>query len=213
MHTILHRLANGGVGSYPPNPEVVAIMMGPGLRWPPERIAWEISKMISPVSVEAANAGRVTYTAALATEWMLALSDGGLTEAQALDLFTRRIQERNGYLENHVIDDSELPPEIRGDRYFRNAVVWDDTSPNKCRCDMPQARGVHMDKIRAVRNAELAAKDITFMRAVEAGDTSAQATIASEKQTLRDIPQTFDLTTVTPEELKAKWPTELPARE
>jgi hypothetical protein len=79
--------------------------------------------------------------------------------------------------------------------------------------NMAKARGIHMDKIRVVRNAELAAKDITFMRAVEAGDTSTQATIATEKQTLRDIPQTFDLTTDTPEELKAKWPVQLPARE
>jgi hypothetical protein len=53
------------------------------------------------------------------------------------------------------------------------------------------------------------------MRAVEAGDTSAQATIATKKQTLRDIPATFDITTDvdTPEKLKAKWPPELPARE
>ena len=79
--------------------------------------------------------------------------------------------------------------------------------------DMPLARGIQMDYIREVRNKELAAKDITFMRAVEAGDTDAQATIATEKQTLRDIPQTFDLTTDTPTQLKAKWPSELPARE
>jgi hypothetical protein len=79
--------------------------------------------------------------------------------------------------------------------------------------NMTKARAIHMDKIRIVRNAELAAKDITFMRAVEAGDTDTQATIATEKQTLRDIPQTFDLTTDTPEQLKAKWPSELPARE
>ena len=81
--------------------------------------------------------------------------------------------------------------------------------------NMGKARVIHMDKIRLVRNAELAAKDITFMRAVEAGDTDAQATIATEKQTLRDIPATFDITTGvdTPEKLKAKWPTELPARE
>ena len=71
-----------------------------------------------------------------------------------------------------------------------------------------------MDVIRAARNAELYAKDITFMRAVEAGDTSAQSAIATEKQVLRDIPATFDITTDvdTPEKLKAKWPDELPAR-
>ena len=53
-------------------------------------------------------------------------------------------------------------------------------------------------------------RDTTFMRALEAGDASAQAVISTEKQTLRDIPQTFDLTTDTPEELKNKWPEGLP---
>ena len=81
--------------------------------------------------------------------------------------------------------------------------------------NMTKARTIHMDAIRVVRNKELAAKDITFMRAVEAGDTDAQATIGTEKQVLRDLPATFDLTTGvdTPEKLKAKWPTELPDRE
>ena len=78
--------------------------------------------------------------------------------------------------------------------------------------NMDKARSIHMDVIRGVRNAELAALDITFMRAVEAGDTDLQATIGAEKQTLRDIPQTFDLTSRTPEQLKRKWPLELPAR-
>ena len=81
--------------------------------------------------------------------------------------------------------------------------------------NMTKARTIHMDVIRTGRNKELAAKDITFMRAVEAGDTDAQATIGTEKQVLRDLPATFDITTDvdTPEKLKAKWPTELPARE
>ena len=81
--------------------------------------------------------------------------------------------------------------------------------------NMTKARVIHMDAIRVVRNAELAAKDITFMRAVEAGDTSAQATIGTEKQVLRDIPATFNITTgvTTPAQLKARWPAELPARE
>tara|TARA_R110000824_G_C14876126_1_gene642826 strand:+ start:293 stop:553 length:261 start_codon:yes stop_codon:yes gene_type:complete len=81
--------------------------------------------------------------------------------------------------------------------------------------NMGKARVIHMDAIRVVRNAELVAKDITFMRAVEAGDASAQSTIGTAKQVLRDIPSTFDITTDvdTPEKLKAKWPTELPARE
>ena len=81
--------------------------------------------------------------------------------------------------------------------------------------NMDKARVIHMDKIRVVRTAELVKEDVTFMRAVEDGDTDAQATIKTKKQTLRDLPATFDITTDvdTPEKWKAKWPTELPARE
>ena len=81
--------------------------------------------------------------------------------------------------------------------------------------NMTKARAIHLAEIRRVRNAELVKEDVTFMRAVEDADTDAQATIKTKKQTLRDLPATFDITTGvdTPEKLKAKWPTELPARE
>ena len=81
--------------------------------------------------------------------------------------------------------------------------------------NMAKARAIHLEVIRKVRNAELVKEDVTFMRAVEAGDTDTQATIATKKQTLRDLPATFDITTDadTPEKLKARWPAELPARE
>jgi len=81
--------------------------------------------------------------------------------------------------------------------------------------NMTKARAIHLEEIRRVRNAELVKEDLTFMRAVEAGDASTQSTVATKKQVLRDIPASFDITTGvdTPEKLKAKWPTELPARE
>ena len=81
--------------------------------------------------------------------------------------------------------------------------------------DMTKARAIHLAEIRKVRDAELVKKDVPFMRAVEAGDTDAQTAIGAEKQVLRDIPATFDITTDvdTPEKLKAKWRTELPDRE
>jgi len=99
-----------------------------------------------------------------------------------------------------VVDTSELP-----DDDFFDAWEWDDGAT----INMPKARGIQMDKIREVRNKELAKKDIEFMKALEADDGSHKA-IATEKQVLRDIPQTFDLTTDTPEELKEKWPEGLP---
>jgi hypothetical protein len=80
--------------------------------------------------------------------------------------------------------------------------------------NMTKARAIHLSEIRRVRNAELAKEDVAFMRAVEAGDTAAQSTVATKKQTLRDIPATFSLDGYAdPATLKAAWPTELPARE
>ena len=78
--------------------------------------------------------------------------------------------------------------------------------------NMANARIIHMNTIRVVRDRELAAKDILYQRADEAGDTAGKSAIATDKQSLRDIPQTFDITTGvdTPEQLKAKWPDGLP---
>jgi len=81
--------------------------------------------------------------------------------------------------------------------------------------NMSKARAIHLTEIRRVRNAELVKEDVNMLKAIEGGDASAQSTVATKKQVLRDIPATFDLTTgvTTPEALKAKWPSELPARE
>ncbi len=100
--------------------------------------------------------------------------------------------------------------ELPTDRHFRNAWEWSD--PSKVHVDLASARTLHMNNIRVVRNKELVKKDAEYMKALEAGNTSAQSTIATEKQTLRDIPQTFDITTGidTPEKLKARWPDGLP---
>jgi hypothetical protein len=81
--------------------------------------------------------------------------------------------------------------------------------------NMTKARAFHLAQIRKARSLELEKEDISMLRAIEAGDTSAQSTVAARKQALRDLPATFDITTDvdTPEKLKAKWPSELPARE
>ena len=106
-----------------------------------------------------------------------------------------------------VIEDTDLTiAEFLSDRTFREA--WEQEG-NQPIVSMPKARGIQMDKIRKVRNKELAKKDVEYMKALEADDGSSTA-IAVEKQTLRDIPQTFDLTADTPEELKEKWPEGLP---
>lgn len=93
------------------------------------------------------------------------------------------------------ISDDDIPQ----DRYFRNA--WRPCPEKKIRIDMPKAREIHMEKIRRHRDKRLKELDIDTMRGID---------VQPQKQVLRDIPQTFDLSTAgSPEELKALWPKEL----
>jgi hypothetical protein len=88
--------------------------------------------------------------------------------------------------------------EMPEDRYFREAwrIGYGIVS-----VDMEKARQVHMEVIRKERDKKLKALDVEQLKGVD---------VQGEKQTLRDIPQTFDLSTAqTPEELKALWPAEL----
>ncbi len=114
---------------------------------------------------------------------------------------------------HYIVEESALPGgSVSEDNdYFFPCWEWSDGVV----VNMTKARVLHMDVIRKARDIELAKLDVPWMKAMEAGNTSTQATIATQKQTLRDIPTTFDLTTGvdTPDQLKAKWPTELPARE
>jgi hypothetical protein len=53
--------------------------------------------------------------------------------------------------------------------------------------NITKAKAITLDRLRAERAPLLAALDLAFMRAVEQGDTAKQASIAAEKQALRDI--------------------------
>ena len=71
-----------------------------------------------------------------------------------------------------------------------------------------KAKVIWKDKWREARKPLLASLDIEFMKAVEMGDVTKQAEIASKKQALRDVTQT-EITGNTPEEIKAVWPSVL----
>jgi hypothetical protein len=76
--------------------------------------------------------------------------------------------------------------------------------------NMTKAVEIKKDMIRAERDPKLAALDVEFMRAVEAGDTAAQATISAQKQALRDATDDPAISAATtPEELKAVVPSAL----
>ena len=108
-----------------------------------------------------------------------------------------------------VIAEAEIPPP--SDRAFRDAWA---VAGGKVDTDMTKAREIHRGRIRAERDRLLQAKDIEYQRADERGDTNEKARIAAEKQALRDLPATFDLSGAKTEaELEALWPAELSKRE
>lgn len=70
--------------------------------------------------------------------------------------------------------------------------------------DMAKAREIKRDLLRAEREPLLAAADVEYMRADEAGDAVAKATVAARKQALRDAPTHPMIgTAATPEALAA----------
>lgn len=109
-----------------------------------------------------------------------------------------------------LVQDEDYPP--RSEHWFVDA--W-ECSNGQITCNMAVARGIHMNDIRKARTVKFDELDNLQGRAVGRGDTAERDKIEAEKQILRDIPQTFDLTTDndTPAELKVKWPSELPAQE
>lgn len=53
--------------------------------------------------------------------------------------------------------------------------------------NIDKAKGIKRDQFRAARKPLLEALDVAFVRALEAGDVAAQASIAAQKQALRDV--------------------------
>lgn len=98
-----------------------------------------------------------------------------------------------------IVETTNLPT----DRKFRNA--WEAGVNDSIVVNMTKARLIHMNRIRFFRDKKLIQTDADMLKAIELGlDTT---TLKTERQRLRDIPQTFDLTrAITPEELDALWP-------
>ena len=72
--------------------------------------------------------------------------------------------------------------------------------------NMEKAKDIWRDMWREARQPILEELDVSYMKALEAGDTEEQKAIVDRKQHLRDIPAT-DLSHIeTPEELKESLP-------
>lgn len=101
-----------------------------------------------------------------------------------------------GVTDAKAVDASTIPP----DRTFRDAWIHGGDKPI---VHMGKARDLHMARIRIMRNKELSRLDVEQLKGND---------VAAQKQKLRDLPQTFDLSKAqSADELKALWPEGLPS--
>ena len=101
------------------------------------------------------------------------------------------------------IDASEAT--VPSDRHFRGAWVIDGKTISE---DMTEAKKIFQDKIREVRKPLLEAEDVVYMKALEAGDSSAQSASVAKKKALRDAPAAKAITDAdTIAKLKDAWDT------
>jgi len=97
-------------------------------------------------------------------------------------------------------------------RYFREA--WHYNANGKIPPGLPECRQLQMDNIRMARNKALAELDAPWMMAMETSDQVTADQIAVQKQGLKDIPQTFDLSVFkAARTIKEAWPEELESGE
>ena len=100
-------------------------------------------------------------------------------------------------------DDATLP----SDRHFRDA--W-SLSGSTITEDVTASKVLFKDKIREVRTSLLEALDVDYMKALEAGNSSAQTTAKNKKQALRDAPAAAAIEVASDiTELKAAWNTSI----
>ena len=94
---------------------------------------------------------------------------------------------------------------VPSDRHFRGA--W-SLSGSVISEDMTKAKEIFKDKIREGRAPLLEAEDVTYMKALEAGDSDAQAASVTAKNALRDAPAASAITNAADiAALKAAWDT------
>jgi len=122
------------------------------------------------------------------------------------DIFISRIMAADlpaEAIDPHIIDDAQMP----ADRTFRDA--WKHTA-GTIAVDMPKAREIQRSRMREARTPKLAALDVEYQRADEAGDSDRKKAVAARKQALRDVTKLPAIDAAqTPDALKSVWPDDL----
>ena len=96
---------------------------------------------------------------------------------------------------------------VPSDRLFRGAWTLSGSTITE---DLTEAKKIFQAKIREVREPLLAAEDVVYMKALEAGDSDAQAASVATKKKLRDAPAASAITNASSiSALKSAWDTDV----
>lgn len=102
-----------------------------------------------------------------------------------------------GIPNSRIVDQALLPT----DRDFRDAWTVYGT------IDLGKAKEVWRKRIRTARDKRLKELDVKWMKAMEKGELTIAASIAADKQVLRDLPDREEISSASSlEELKSFWP-------
>ena len=129
------------------------------------------------------------------TRRMAELMAEGKTEDQALAVIQANAESHMadrglGPMEDaEVMEASQIPYYPKENRLFRNAL--EKLGMGAPTVNMPKARAIKTDIIRAERDERLASEDVSYMRADEQNDAAEKQRIAMKKQALRDLPATI----------------------
>jgi hypothetical protein len=227
MHILINEYVGESLQRYRVTPVYLAAMTGAGGVIPENEVEYHVATNL--LSTVGRGDQRVSDQAEFDASWadfldarrgspaevagrayVTAITVGGLTEDEAIQVAFDRFGPR-GESARHIVEDTEWPTGAHPWRQFRDAWEWNTAA---VAVNMPLARPIHMNRIRVVRNVELVKESGSQYR--QPAEIEALFTAGRQRllQTLRDIPQTFDLSVyTTPEELSAAWPIELPPRE
>ena len=112
---------------------------------------------------------------------------------------TTNIMDKDG--NSIAASDATVP----SDRHFRGAWTLSGKTISE---DLTVAKTIFKDKVREARKPLLEAEDVVYMKALEAGDSSAQSASVAKKKALRDAPAAKAITDAdTIAKLKAAWDT------
>jgi hypothetical protein len=147
--------------------------------------------------------GRITITTFVGASTEAAVTDA-LSKLAAAD--ANRPDPLPACVSWRMFPDEEVAKANATMRDYRGA--WTDETPELViDVDMAKARGIHRDRVRVARAPLLAAFDVEYQRADEAGDNEKKKAIARQKQELRDAPAHPDIErAMTVNDLKRVWP-------